>query len=82
LITFNTTGIDFAMTSLFVVILIEQWIASKTHIPVIIGVLCGSLSLIIFGSDKFILSSLIFTVFLLMIFKNNIQIDENEVTLQ
>ena len=33
LISFNTAGIDFAMTALFVVICVEQWEAAKTHLP-------------------------------------------------
>ena len=33
LIPFDSTGIDFAMTALFIVIFVEQWLNSKTHIP-------------------------------------------------
>ena len=32
LLTFNTTGIDFAMTALFVVIFVEQWESMKQHL--------------------------------------------------
>ena len=34
---FDTTGIDFAMTSLFTVIFVEQWQASKSHVPAFLG---------------------------------------------
>ena len=43
LITFNTTGIDFALTALFVVILIEQLKDGKTWLPAVIG---GSASVV------------------------------------
>ena len=48
LLQFNTAGIDFAMTALFVTIFIEQWQAFKTHIPAIIGLFSGILCLLIF----------------------------------
>ena len=38
LITFNSTGIDFAMTALFIVIFVEQWRKYKNHLPAVIGV--------------------------------------------
>lgn len=68
-ITFNTAGIDFAMTALFVVIFVEQWLSAKSHLPVIIGGLCGVISLLVFGADRFILPALIGTVFFLFLLK-------------
>lgn len=68
-IPFDTTGIDFAMTALFVVIFVEQWLSAKSHIPAFIGLLCGSVSLALLGPDRFLLPALIFTVALLMIWK-------------
>ena len=59
LIPFNTTGIDFAMTALFVVILVEQWISAKSHLPVIYGVCASLVCLLIFGKDNFLVPSLI-----------------------
>ncbi|WP_333523634.1 hypothetical protein [Clostridium fessum] len=34
MITFNTKGLDFALTALFVMIFTEQWIGQKRHWPV------------------------------------------------
>ncbi len=76
MVFFNTTGIDFAMTALFVVIFIEQWLASKVHIPAIIGVVCGVISLKIFGSGGFILPSLICTIGLIILLRKPIQAKE------
>lgn len=69
IIPFDTTGIDFSMTALFVVIFVEQWISASTHIPALIGLLCGSLSLLLLGADKFLLPALILTVALLIFWK-------------
>lgn len=71
-IPFNTTGVDFAMTALFVVIFIEQWKESKNHIPALTGLISSISCLILFGSNNFILPSLIITVTFLIIFKNKI----------
>lgn len=64
-IPFDTTGIDFAMTALFVVIFTEQWLAADSHIPTYIGLFSGVICLIIFGPGSFVLPSLILAVALL-----------------
>ena len=38
---FDTTGIDFSMTALFVVIFLEQWLSAKSRIPALIGLTSG-----------------------------------------
>lgn len=68
-IPFNSKGIDFAMTALFVVIFMEQWQEYKTHIPALTGIGSGIFSLIVFGPDSFILPALLITVILLVVFK-------------
>lgn len=65
-ITFNTKGIEFAMTALFVVIFVEQWISKGSHIPAIIGILCGTCSLILVGSDNFLFPALMVSVIILL----------------
>lgn len=69
ILPFNSTGIEFAMTALFVVIFVEQWMSAKSHIPAVIGAVCGVISLVIAGPDNFILPSLIGAVALLIIFR-------------
>ena len=59
LIPFDMTGIDFAMTALFVVTFTEQWVSSKNHFPALIGIGASVLCLLIFGSSNFILPSMI-----------------------
>lgn len=58
-ITFNTKGIDFVMTALFVVIFLEQWLSQKQYIPSIIGVIASVICLIGFGADNFIIPSML-----------------------
>ena len=57
-ITFDSTGIDFSMTALFVVIVVEQWQEQKSHFPAILGAVSGIAWLIVLGPDSFILPAL------------------------
>lgn len=58
LISFDVTGIDFAMTALFTVIFIEQWMSTKQHIPAIVGVLTTVACLLAFGHSNFVIPSM------------------------
>lgn len=66
MITFDTTGIDFSMTALFVVIVLNQWMDSNEHRPALIGGVLGIGCLILFGPDKFLLPALTFTTLILL----------------
>ena len=58
LVQFDTRGIDFVMTALFVVIFTEQWLTHKGRIPAIVGVMIPVVSLLIFGADSFIIPAM------------------------
>lgn len=57
-ITFDSTGIDFCMTALFVVIAVEQWQERKSHFPALLGAVSGIVWLLLLGPDRFILPAL------------------------
>ena len=67
LITFDTTGVDFAMTALFVVLTVEQWKSARRHAPALFGVCCGVVCLLIFGPDLFLIPALAAIVALLLL---------------
>ncbi len=73
-ITFDSTGIDFSMTALFVVIVIEQWQEKEAHISAIIGAVCGIVFLLLFGADRFILPALLCAM-MALIFMHNAKVD-------
>ena len=54
----DTTGVDFAMTALFVVIAVGQWKENPRHLPAIIGGVCAFVSLYFVGPDNFLLPAL------------------------
>lgn len=59
LINFNTEGLDFVMTAMFVVIFVEQWLKDRIHTPALIGIGLSLVCLILFGAQNFIIPSMI-----------------------
>lgn len=53
------TGIDFALTALFVTVFVEQWLSSKNHLPALVGVICAAVCLVLFGADNFLIPTMI-----------------------
>lgn len=56
---FNTKGIEFVMTALFVVMFINQWEETKKHGSAMIGIGCSFVCLLLFGSQNFMLPSMV-----------------------
>ena len=69
LLTFNTQGIDFALTALFVTVFVEQWLTTKNHLSAVIGVVSTVVCLVLFGSQYFLIPSMLLITFLLTVFK-------------
>ena len=70
LITFNTAGIDFSMTALFVTVFVEQWLTTKNHLPAIAGLFCSIACLMIFGPESFLIPTMISITIVLSLCKN------------
>lgn len=73
LLTFDSTGIDFAMTALFTTVFIEQWINSKSHIPAILGLGATLICRILFGPDLFLIPAMIIIVTTLIVMRKKIE---------
>ena len=67
LIPTNIQGIDYALTALFITIVVDQWRNTKDHGPAIIGGVCSILFLLLIGADNFLLPSLLVASGLLML---------------
>ncbi|WP_342747421.1 hypothetical protein SPSIL_035860 [Sporomusa silvacetica DSM 10669] len=59
LVQFNTKGLEFVMTALFVVIFIDQWMKEKEHYSALIGLGLSFASLVVFGGEKFIIPAMV-----------------------
>jgi 4-azaleucine resistance transporter AzlC len=74
LIPADLRGIDFAMTAMFVVILLEQILAGKKNLPsVAIGLTLSLASLLIFGADGFIIPAMVMIFAALAVFRGGIE---------
>ncbi len=71
--TFDTKGIDFVMTALFVVIFIEQWEKCRGRIPALVGVGSSVLCLILFGPDRFIVPAMLLMLLILTAFRKQLK---------
>lgn len=69
IITFNTKGVDFAMTALFITVFVEQWKSTKNHWPAVIGVCSSVICLLIFGRDGFLIPTMIVITIILSVGK-------------
>ena len=56
---FNTKGIEFVMTALFIVIFIERWTKEPKHYSALLGLVLPILCLYLFGSENFIIPSML-----------------------
>ena len=70
---FHSTGIEFAMTALFTVIFVEQWLEKRNRIPEMIGVVVALLGLQIFGASRFILPTMLAIVLVLFIGRKKLE---------
>ena len=59
IIHFDTEGLDFVMTAMFVVIFLEQWLKDKSHTSSLLGLLISFVCLILFGGEHFIIPAMI-----------------------
>lgn len=73
MIPFNSEGIDFALTALFLTVFLEQWLTTKKHAPALIGVFVSVICLIVFGSEKFLIPTMLVIAFLLCLYKGEKQ---------
>lgn len=58
-LTFNTEGLDFVMTAMFVVIFMNQWMKEEKHTSSLLGLSLSFLCLAAFGADNFIIPAML-----------------------
>lgn len=76
-VSFNSTGIDFSMTALFVIIFVEQWEKTRQHFPAIMGLVVSVVCLVIFGADRFLVPSMIGISVGLILFQKKLKGEQN-----
>ena len=59
LIQFNTEGLEFVVTAMFVVIFLEQWLKEQWHTSSLLGLALSLLCLLAFGAERFIIPAML-----------------------
>lgn len=72
---FDTTGVEFVMTALFVTLFTEQWMQTKQHRPALIGLGASLLCLWLFGTN-FIVPAMVLIGILLLAQRNQLEQEE------
>lgn len=70
LLKFDTDGISFVMTAMFVVIFLEQWLKEERHDASCMGIFVSVLCLVIFGADSFMPPTMVLIIALLALLRN------------
>ena len=68
-VKFNSEGIDFALTAVFLTVFLEQWMTAKDHVPALIGVFVSIICLILFGSENFLIPTMVVIAVLPCLYK-------------
>lgn len=72
-IEFDTSGLEFSLTALFVVLCIEQYKSLKNIIPFIVGFLCSLMALFFVSSDKMLLISIFCSLIVIFLLKKRVE---------
>ncbi len=73
LLRFNTQGLDFVMTAMFVVIFLEQWLKEKRHESALLGLGISLICLLAFGADHFIIPAMLATLGILTLLRRPLE---------
>lgn len=71
-LSFDTSGISFVMTAMFIVIFLDQWLKEKNHISSCIGITASLICLLIFGKDVFLITAMAVMVILLAVIRKRL----------
>ena len=73
MLNFNTEGLDFVMTAMFVVIFLEQWLKEKKHYTAVIGIGSATMCRLVCGADSFLIPTMLTILLLLTLFRKPIE---------
>lgn len=72
-IPFDTRGLDFVLTALFLVTFIEQLLTDKSHLHEMIGISSAIICRLIFGPENFLIPTMILILILVTVFRERLE---------
>jgi 4-azaleucine resistance transporter AzlC len=77
MLPFSTEGLGFALTALFVVLLMEQWKVCKEKLPFFIALLCGVAALVFLGPGNMLIGAIFASTAIVLFGKGRFIADGN-----
>ncbi|MBR1439449.1 MAG: AzlC family ABC transporter permease [Synergistaceae bacterium] len=71
---FDSRGIDFALTALFVSICVEQWLNTECHYPAVTGLTASAVCLLMFGAEGFLIPAMTAITVILFVLRGRIDV--------
>jgi len=71
LIAFDSNGIEFSLTALFLTAFLEQWMSSGKHTSALIGLVATAICLVVFGAERFLIPAMLLIALLLCVIKED-----------
>lgn len=69
LIPMNTTGLEFALNALFMVLFIEQWKNTRSRIPFLVGGVCSLAAYFIVGPGNMLIAAILSGIVILLLLR-------------
>lgn len=57
-LNFDSKGIEFVMTALFITVFVDQWKSTRNHLPALTGIIATVAAILIFGRDNFLIPAM------------------------
>ncbi len=68
----NTTGLDFALKALFMVLFIEQWKNTRSRVPFLIGGACSLAAYVIVGPGNMLIAAILSGIAVLLVLRRRL----------
>ncbi len=59
LVPFDSEGVDFALTALFITVFLEQWLTAKKHTGALLGLAASLVGVLLFGAERFLIPTML-----------------------
>ena len=76
---FDTKGIEFSMTALFITVFVDQWLSSGNHASALMGIIVSVAGLMVFGSYNFLIPAMAGILAVLTLFRKQFDREDEEV---
>lgn len=77
-LSISTEGVDFALTALFVTVMVEQWLTAEDRLPALIGLTASVLCLLLIGTADFLIPAMLLIALLLCLYTGERRVTRHE----